>query len=458
MPYLIGEGKGYPPVSGTRLRYQTIIASITGWTAKREPAYRDPFIYQNVYYKAFHCADDVPPPLYILEEIASSMKVTRTWTFDEAIKYLKEDSVSGSKTAPAPWSKYGATKSEVLNNPVGRLLVLTAINEQRYGRWTVSLKDETLPLKKITVNDREMEVLKDARGFFPAPLPYLVHQVMVFGPQNKALIEHPNLHLGNRTFGLAWHRLALQLLSVSNVIKWGDMSGFDSTRKLVDARAIYEIRRMCLINAENLDRYYKLVDFLVEPVVEFPDGKVYKFEGYNMSGSFLTLTDNAMLVLLLFHMACAYYKLEFKKHVIKIIGDDYIFTGPMTAEQFEWFVRTRGYITKTECGDIHSAEFTKLRFRKVGHLWRPVPEFDRIKGSLLINNASDVETIVQTINSALIEGWFLPDHEKNELLALRSEMMSRYPKVPGWISDYDIDRMYMSDVVLEALGKYVPIL
>lgn len=455
LPTYVGEGRPYEPVKGTRLRHQKVVEQLCpNWTCDKYPAIRTKEGYNLVLDRSIHLeGPEIAFSKETLDYLAENLKPTAVMTFEEAVLFLLEESGSVDKMAPAPWNKYGRTKKEVLLNPVARELLRERVWNCKFADWTASLKDEPLPLKQVMLGDALWEVLKDARVFFPASLAYLVAQVMIFGHQNAGLIGHKHIWLGQRTLGHAWDRLAheLMLKSLNGKIIYGDMHKFDSSQTRVHADGVYWARKRRLyMDSWSRAAWENIKQFRLEPIVRFPDGSKWQFSGYNPSGSFNTLSDNCILVVGVFKTACEMYSYDPNDFTFYVTGDDYIFSGPMTAEEWNAACRKLGYITIAQEGTLEEVEFTKLKFRKVDGIWRPIPEFGRVKASLLLNNACDLETIVQTINSALIEGRWLPECEYSEILDLRRNFQNRYPHLKGWISDHDVEALYGGDIHFES--------
>jgi hypothetical protein len=232
--------------------------------------------------------------------------------------------------------------------------------------YTNFVKEEIRPGDKLRANK--------LRGVMCAPVDHVVTGLRLFADMNQKLYDS---HIATSSaVGISSRRGTWDLL-YKHLARFEkgfalDESGYDATLPPVLFDCIRDFRKECLPPeyGSMVDNYYRCI---VYALVRFPDGCVYRKRGGNPSGSVNTISDNTLILFLLFSYAWIKttglgYE-DFKRNVVCFLyGDDNTFTvsrdfiGIFNAKTVKQAFSDFGVVVKNTGPDLEPKEVSELDF------------------------------------------------------------------------------------------------
>jgi hypothetical protein len=358
--------------------------------------------YFTVDYDAVSFDEEILAKAYVFlqNEFFGFMRSSRVLSLAEALLELDSNTSAGY-----PWkfmgmpTKYLFIASDNVEAKCQRDWL--AANSPTYKDrvfYTNFVKEEVRPGDKLRSNK--------LRGVMCAPVDHVITGIRLFADMNKKFYEShlkTSSAVGLSSRNGTWH-LVYQSLSVFSHGFSLDESGYDATLHPRLFHYVKEFRKMCVDQAywTKIDHYY---DVIVNTLVRFPDGLVFRKRGGNPSGSVNTISDNTLILFLLFSYAwikitgCD-YKL-FKKHVCCMLyGDDNTFTvskdfiNIFNAASVKQAFAEFGVVVKNEGKDldprpVHELEFLSCGFKEVHGYMLPVKDHEKDAVSMFYTEYPD---------------------------------------------------------------------
>nr|UUW20923.1 MAG: reverse transcriptase-like protein [Sanya astro-like virus 1] len=310
--------------------------------------------------------------------------LARPLTFDEAISKIELSASPGF-----PWNAKYATKREVLENelPLIRSIVERVFekgdvdyvfNGNRYTNvfWLTSPKSEIRPIEKMNHKDKSK---RKTRTFMCGDLICHIVGFMLYKVQNDRFLDLAHSDswsaVGASPWYGGWDQTSRVLLRNATNPSAHEFNCYDASHmeaSVSDAiqHAIYELRNQsipdrCRVAADWF--YLNITQSLIIDV----DGYVVMKNGKNPSGSFNTLTDNTMALILVFLyvIARAGNNVEqtlaaMRRIACKMLGDDSIFETCKELKDLERFSAELGFDLKPEAapGPLSECSFLSSGF------------------------------------------------------------------------------------------------
>lgn len=311
--------------------------------------------------------------------------ISRPLTFDEAISRIELSSSPGF-----PWRSKYATKRDVIENelPLIRSIVERVFatgdvdyvfDGQRYTNvfWLTSPKSEIRPIEKVNNVDKSK---RKTRTFMCGDLICHIVGFMLYKEQNDNFLD---LALSNSwsAIGLSpwyggWNSLVRILLrnsphsSIAKNFHCYDASHMEASVSDAMQDLIYEARNQSLPSYCEIASQWFYLNVTNSLIIDI-DGFVVMKNGKNPSGSFNTLTDNtmALIIVFLYCISCFYMSLEkvfeaYHRIACKMLGDDSIFEECPELADLEMCANELGFnlLPESEPGPLTQCSFLSSKF------------------------------------------------------------------------------------------------
>jgi hypothetical protein len=340
------------------------------------------------------------------QEFLPVMGESRIKTFPEVLQ-----KVDLSTSPGIPWIHTGtSTKADFLAAHGDEFFKFCdQVWDELPNGWTFiynnSLKEEVRLVEKIDANS--------IRTFVAGPFESTMVGNRLFEDMNEKLCSHPLFSasaVGMSSFGGGWDELVRKMRRFSKTYE-ADESQYDSSLNAMFLWWVMHLRWAMLSvewkTEENWRRFVTYYTNLIFTVIMTPDGYLVRKTTGNPSGSVNTITDNTMILFLIFVLCwrravpAEYdsYK-QFKKHLIlALFGDDNLFSVSTEADKFfnvRVFIEQAarlGITVTTPCTHARSAEecsFLSTESVLDNGLYLPQFESDKLLASLRFSdNAQD---------------------------------------------------------------------
>jgi len=272
--------------------------------------------------------------------------------------------------------------------------------EYQFLYWLASPKGEMRVMEKLIHPDPEK---RKCRTFLCSDIVAHIMMTMLFGGQNDGLL------LSNRTtwskvgyspFYGGFNTLARYLLQNRAVLEkllfdcW-DVSHMEASLNEYVLEAIYEMRKDYLILDQENRRLYDFVyRHIVYSMCLDVDGYLCMMIGKNPSGSFNTLSDNTLaLILVLFYCLAkksvniADLLKKIAAHSCACMGDDSVVPHHPDFTDIVSDSLELGFVFKPEKppGELADCVFTNSEFSLQNGMWFPKPNFEKVKANVFFH-------------------------------------------------------------------------
>jgi len=392
-----------------------------------------------------------------------------------------------------PWSLKFHNKRDLLENLGSKMLDdywdhLLGGEDEIVPIWTCSQKCELRSLEKIQENK--------IRTFLASPFEHSSSMNRLCLDMNNKFYDHAGERIwsvvGSSKFLGGWHRLYTRLAKCdddrtkefeNNAFEL-DESEYDSSIFELALEGQRDIRWSMLREVDrtpdNWTRMRKLYEAVVHSVIVLENGELVQKHTGNPSGSTNTIVDNTMILFRLFCYAWILLCREHNRDIsyedflsnveAALCGDDNTFT--VSDEVVDWFRPVNisrvwsaiGVTTKTPCDEprpLKEVSFLSNGFTYdvSSEMWMPVPETDRVLGSLAWgSDIDDVRWHLLRACALRLDSYYNPMCRRTlseyiEYLSqhYRERMVGEVQRSTGNITMATIDAGWKSDLWVESL-------
>lgn len=300
-----------------------------------------------------------------------------------------------------PWNLIYPTKQRFLQSPASGVLDYyweDLINSQEYTPiWNVSQKRELRAKEKIAQNK--------IRTFTAAPIEHTSSLSRLCLDFNRRFYRSANTtwsFVGGTPFYQGWHQLFTTLNVYARAFDL-DVKDFDSVVFAQSLREICDFRCESFSHLsrtpDNVRRMHKLYDEIIHSLMILESGELIQKHSGNPSGHANTIVDNTLHLYRLFaycwlllappHLAT--YESFMTLWIARLNGDDNACTisddisswwHPVAIKEAAATVGTTITTDHDEPRKLSEISFLSSDFVRIGGLWLPAPETDKVLSSL----------------------------------------------------------------------------
>lgn len=409
-----------------------------------------------------------------LRHVFSPYMFASPWTYDEAVERMDK-----SASAGYPWNiKYSSKRvaleeedalfRDIINQiqKTGKCKYTFNGKEYTYLYWSASPKGEMRVMEKLIHPD---PTKRKCRTFMCSDIVTQIMMMMLFGEQNKRLLECNDVtwsKVGFSPFYGGFHQMATYLLQnfqkvMRKLFDCWDVSHMEASLNEMVLEALYELRKdHLLLDEDNL----RMFDFIKRHVIYSMcidvDGWLCMMIGKNPSGSFNTLSDNTLALILVLYYVVAKKSRDLKdllsrisQHFCACVGDDSVVPHHEDFSNVAGDALDLGFVFKPErpTGELQDCSFTNCGFVQIQGRWFPKPNFDKVEANVFFHFKAKSWRLAYVKCCALrVLAWNFPE-ERLKAERLCAHIMKKYKRAME--VEHSVDDKISYD---SAVSAYLP--
>jgi len=409
-----------------------------------------------------------------LKHVFSPFMMASPLTYEEAV-----DRMDKSASAGYPWNlKYSSKKialekeGDLIKDIVMQVMKTGKCKFTFCGRefthlyWLASPKGEMRVMEKLINPDPSK---RKCRTFMCSDICAHIMMTMLFANQNDGLLACNSStwsKVGFSPFYGGFDRMAQYLLqNKSKLFKllfdcW-DVSHMEASLNEFVLFVIYKLRGdhlVLTIETRNLMNY--VMRHVIYSMCIDVDGWLCMMVGKNPSGSFNTLSDNTLALILVLFYVLAKKSVDLSDLLFKIdghfcacVGDDSVVPHHQDFSNIVGDALDLGFVFKPERppGELSDCVFTNCDFAQIGGRWFPKPNFDKVKANVFFHFKAKSWRLSYIKCCALrILSWNFPK-EREEAERLCAYILKKYQRAMEVEHSMDSKVTYTS-----AISAYLP--